>query len=102
MGVAPIESLDCGVIYFCCNTVAQYYSAVPLGGAAKDLLATKLLPVANWEEAPARPDALNRNGQYAQSAAAFALAVLVGSNEGDDKDFVALSEVRAPAFQHCV
>ena len=58
--------------------------------------------MANWEEVPARPDVMTRSGNYAQSAAAFALAVLVGSNEGDDKHGVALSEVRVPAFQHCV
>ena len=57
-------------------------------------LAKLLLCVANWEKVSARRDAWARSGMYPQSAAALALAVLVGSNEGDGGNGVALSEAR--------
>ena len=35
VGAVPIESLDCGVIYYCCNTIAHHCSALrPESGAA--------------------------------------------------------------------
>ena len=61
VGTVALESLDCGLVYFCCDTVGRLCSLVPSeGDTATEQLATRLLHLANWVEVPTWTDCLTR------------------------------------------
>ena len=61
VGTVALESLDCGLVYFCCETVGHLYSVLPPeDSVATERLTTRLLCLANWAEVPAWMDCQTR------------------------------------------
>ena len=94
-GVAPIEQLNYSLISCACELAAAHLSMLPLkSGELSDRLAVSLLTLTEWTEVPDSGCSV-RLGYRAQSSAAQAAAVLIGSREGDGTDGIGLSAVCA-------